>query len=301
MTQLVLAMLLALVAGVSSSPTSAAGAASSTADLETAADPAPVELHRPRDPQTGFLPGGDIFAPLIADPRWPHFSMAYQYYINDQSFRDVAAVSVGGTFPLYRRRAGDGFWEIGVQAGVFAIFDMDTSSFDLINSDYFAAVTTAYRSGQFSALGRIVHQSSHLGDEFLLRSTSPSRTDVSYQSVDAKLSYDFDAIRLYGGAGYLFESEPSLRPWSFQAGLEFRSPWPGPQAWWRPIAAIDLQIREQNDWDADVSARAGIEVHGVMANRTIQFLVEFFHGHSPNGQFFRNTIDYVGIGVHLHF
>src|SRR5712692_2721874 len=34
---------------------------------------------------TGFLPGGELlFKPLIADPRWPHFSASYQAYPNDK-------------------------------------------------------------------------------------------------------------------------------------------------------------------------------------------------------------------------
>jgi hypothetical protein len=120
--------------------------------------------------------------------------------------------------------------------------------------------------------------------------------------VDLKLSYDFDAIRLYGGGGYLFDTDPSdLQPWSVQAGLEFRSPWPSLESRWRPIAAVDLQSREQNDWDIDVSVRAGIQIDGVLASRSMQFLVEYFHGHSPNGQFFTRKVDYIGLGVHFHF
>jgi len=247
------------------------------------------------------MPGGDLFGPLIADPRWPHFSVGYQYYVNDPAFKNIAAGTFGEMFTVYRLRAGSGWWEVGVQAGVFAIFDMDAPSYDLINADYLAAVTTAYRNGQFSALGRLFHQSSHLGDEFLLRSTAPARINLSYESVDLKVSYDFDAVRLYGGGGFLFDTDPKLQPWSVQAGLEFRSPWPGPEAGWRPIAGVDLHSREQNDWDLDVSVRAGIQIDGVLASRAMQFLIEFFHGHSPNGQFFLRKVDYVGVGVHFHF
>lgn len=313
MKRLALGLLLALIVGALPLPVDAA-------DLQTAADPAPVELQsesevpteplpeaeaptrrRFRELKTGIMPGGDLFGPLIADPRWPHFAIGYQYYINDPDFKDIGAVSFGETFTVYRLRAGAGLWEFGIQAGVFAIFDLDSSSFDLINADYLVALTTAYRLGQFSALGRVSHQSSHLGDEFLLRSTRPARVNLSFENVDLKLSYDFDAIRLYGGGGYLFNSEPDLQPWSLQAGLEFRSPWPSLESGWRPIAAVDLQSREENDWDIDVSARAGIQIDGVLASRSMQFLVEFFHGHSPNGQFFRRKVDYIGVGVHFHF
>jgi len=107
---------------------------------------------------TGVLPAGLLFDPLIADPRWPSFSAAYQRYVDDKDFRDVAAVSLGETFPVYR---GDvsfgGQWEIGLQAGVFAIFDMDSDSHDLINADYFFAIPVSYRLGQFSGIARVFH------------------------------------------------------------------------------------------------------------------------------------------------
>jgi hypothetical protein len=312
MRRLALALLLTL-APAFSHPASAA--------QEGTADPAPVVLQTPTEiPSTplpeaeaptrrrfghlrpGIMPGGDLFGPLIADPRWPHFSVGYQYYINDPTFKDIGAVSFGETFTVYRLQAGGGWWEVGIQAGVFAIFDLDASSFDLINADYLAAVTAAYRYGQFSALGRVSHQSSHLGDEFLLRSTRPARVNLSYESVDIKLSYEFDNVRLYGGGGYLFDAEPpDLEPWSLQAGLEFRSHWPSLESRWRPIAGVDLQSREENDWDIDLSVRAGIQIDGVLASRAIQLLVEYFHGHSTNGQFFRRKVDYIGVGVHFHF
>jgi hypothetical protein len=103
----------------------------------------------------GFMPRGELFTALIADPRWPHFSAAYHSYFEDPDFKDVAAVSFGETFALYRDRVGQAWWELGLQAGVFAVFDLDSSSFDLINSDYFVAATVAYRFGDFTALGRV--------------------------------------------------------------------------------------------------------------------------------------------------
>jgi hypothetical protein len=253
---------------------------------------------------TGFLPGGELlFKPLIADPRWPHFSASYQRYLRDKQLRDVAAVTFGETFAFYRERAGAGWWELGLQAGVFALFDLDAPSKDLINADYFVALPLSYRYGDVSALFRLFHQSSHLGDEFLLRSRVANRLNLSYEGIDGKISWEATEVwRLYGGAGYLFHREPSsLRPWSVQWGIEFRSPWPAPEARWRPIAAVDVQNREENDWHADVSARAGIQLDGFLVTRNLQILLEYFRGHSPNGQFYREKIDYLGLGMHFHF
>jgi hypothetical protein len=254
--------------------------------------------------RTGLMPGGLIFRPLIADPRWPHFSAALQRYLGDPDFRHVAAVSFGETFALYRGRLWRGWWEAGVQAGVFAIFDLDARSSDLINADYFVAGVLGYRLGGFSALGRLFHQSSHLGDEFLLRRSRVERINLSYEGLDGKVSYEAfgDVLRLYAGAGYLFRREPeTLDPWSLQYGVEFRSPWPGPGATVRPIAGADVQYREENDFSADLSVRAGVQFTGVLASRDVQLLLEYFNGRSPNGQFYRRKIDYLGLGVHFHF
>lgn len=263
-------------------------------NLGSTSDPLPV----------GWLPEGHLFSPLLADPRWPHFSASYQYYPNDKNVRSVGAATFGETIPLYRTAAPMmGQVELGVQAGVFAVFDLEAESMDLVNADYFVAATAAYRTGNVSALARLFHQSSHLGDEYLLR-TRVERLNVSYEGVDLRLSYDFPfGFRLYGGGSVLFDQEPSdLKPWATQAGVEFRSP----QTFWggriRPVAALDVQNHQENEWQADVSARAGIQFESLrVLGRNLQLLVQYFNGYSPNGQFYKQKIEYIGLGVHFHF
>lgn len=252
----------------------------------------------------GWLPKGHLFGALLADPRWPHFSAAYTYYIDDREVKNVAAVSFGETFPLYRGNGPiAGQWEVGLQAGVFAIFDLDAESKDLINADYFVAAVAAYRQGGLSVLGRLFHQSSHLGDEFVLRNRA-NRVNLSYEGVDLKVSYDFPyGFRLYGGGGFLFDQEPSdLEPWLTQVGVEFRSPWTlwNPQT--RLVGAVDIKNDQENDWRANVSLRAGVQFDSVqILGRSLQLLLHYFNGYSPNGQFYNRQIQYVGFGAHFHF
>jgi hypothetical protein len=165
------------------------------------------------------------------------------------------------------------------------------------------ALYGTWRRGAFSTLGRVFHQSSHLGDELLVRSRI-ERVNLSYESVDLKLSYDLPGgFRVYGGGGYLFDQDPeSLKPWSVQGGAEFRSPWKLAAGWIRPVAAVDLQSREENRWNLDVSVRAGIQLENVrVLERNLQLLFEYFYGNSPDGQFYKNRVEYLGLGVHFHF
>jgi uncharacterized protein DUF1207 len=258
--------------------------------------------------EAGFLPTGHLFSALIADPRWPHFSASYRYYSNTPGSKNVAAVTFGETLPLYRGSIGAkadwGQWETGVQAGVFAIFDLASQSLDLINTDFFVAAFVGYRVGDFSALGRIFHQSSHLGDEFLLRETRPNRINLSDEGLDGKLSYDLPlGLRAYGGGGYLIDVEPSnLRRGLAQAGAEFKSPWALWQGRLRPVTGVDLQFKEENDWHTDISVRAGLQFENVsVLSRNMQILVEYFKGRSFDGQFFKEPVEYFGIGAHCNF
>lgn len=261
--------------------------------------------------QTGFLPTGHLFERLLADPRWPHFSASYRYTSVSGDFEDtvnIGSVSFGETIPFYRGnlsfgRRFAGQWEVGLQGGVFSDFNLDAPSSDLINSDFYGALYSSLRIGNFSAFSRLFHQSSHLGDEFLLR-TRIQRVNLSFEGIDLKLSYEFPyGIRLYGGGGGLFHKEPSsLKPWSVQYGIEFRSPWHMDFAALRPIAAVDLKNYEENDWQTDVSARAGVQFENLQVmGRHFQVLVEYFNGHSPSGQFYNDKIEYIGLGAHFHF
>lgn len=265
--------------------------------------PGPAPLATPVLP-TGLLPIGHLFQPLLADPRWPHFSAAYRYYLGHRDFDHVGAVSFGETIPLFRGNTlADSQWEAGIQAGVFAVFEIDAPSKDLVNADYFASLFGTWRRGPLSALGRVFHQSSHLGDEFLLR-TRVDRVNLTYESVDLKLSYDLPwGVRVYGGGGYLFDQEPaSLKPWSAQGGVEFRSPWTLAAGHIRPVAALDLQSREENHWNLDVSLRGGVQIESVrVLERNLQILLEYFRGNSPDGQFYKRRVEYVGVGAHFHF
>jgi uncharacterized protein DUF1207 len=252
-----------------------------------------------------FLPQGYLFDQLSADPRWPHFSVAYQYYINDKELGSTGTANFGETFALYRNRApfGRGLWEFGLQAGVFSFFDLATDSKDLVNADYMGGIFASYRYNNFATILRLFHQSSHLGDEFLLRNRV-RRINLSYEQIEAKLSYTFfSAFRVYGGGGYLFDQDPSdLDPWKVQYGVEFTSPWRLAGDAITPIMAGDFQNDDENNWSTNLSLRGGMQFENwKLGQRRLQLLIEYFHGHSPNGQFYSRKIETIGIGAHLRF
>lgn len=124
----------------------------------------------------------NVFQPLLADPRWPNFSAAYDIYTSSGPYklRDVGTVSFGESVSLYQASSeSGGQFELGVQAAVFAIFNLDAFSKDLVNADYFVGPILEYRKDDLSGFLRVYHQSSHLGDEFLLDHPGIQRVNLA--------------------------------------------------------------------------------------------------------------------------
>ena len=70
----------------------------------------------------------------------------------------------------------------------------------------------------------------------------------------------------------------------------------------RPVAAIDIQNRQESDWDTDFSTRGGVQFENPnFQGRKMQFLLEYYRGKSPHGQFYENNIEHFGAGLHFFF
>jgi hypothetical protein len=256
--------------------------------------------------ESKFLPHGLLVAPFHADPRWPHFSIASRQVSSGVGPRNTGSANFGETFALYRDAAPlNGQWEIAIQAGVFSIFNMSTSSKDLVNADYTAGLLASYRTGPFSGFLRLHHQSSHLGDEFILDSPTPvNRVNLSFEEFDLKLSYELTSwLRIYGGGGMLVDRDPSnLGRGTSQMGTELTSPRTFFGGKVRPVAYADFQANQRSNWDVASSVMAGIQFENArIGDRKLQVLGEYFNGPSPNGQFYTQHTEWFGIGIHLYY
>ncbi len=261
----------------------------------------------------GFLPPGRLFQPLIADPKWPAFSVAYTYYspYHPNGLKDVIPVSIGDTIPFERGSWPDHWqWEAGMQADAFAYFNMDTVHSDLQNTDFMVGGYFAARHRNFSLLVRYYHQSSHLGDEFLIANPAyyyGLRQKISYEELNAIASFDLlhRTVRFYAGAGYLVDVAPAgLGHWRFHYGAEYHGApfFHKGTCFVSPVAGIDFKNWSENNYDTDISAVGGIQLtNGKPDSSKLQLLLEFYRGHSPYGQFYVDKIQYFGLGIHFYF
>jgi hypothetical protein len=273
---------------------SARFAAAAAAADEDEGDPAP-------DAGWHFLPDERIYFPRLADPRWPHFSLSYDRMTRRMAFpdfRDSARVVLGEHIGMveYVTPGGDR-WGVGLQPAVFALFNLDAPSDHLVNADYRLGVPLDFRTGPFSAEAVVTHQSSHLGSSV---AAVIEDEQLSYEVLTLDGSVDVGALRFYAGFGYVLHSFPrGIGPWSARQGAEWSSQ-DGDS--FGPVAAVQVDEREDSGWLLDLSVRAGVEfIDPRRYRRRFQILLEYYRGQDPNGQFFRERIEYVGLGIHFYF
>ncbi|MBU0674488.1 MAG: DUF1207 domain-containing protein [Proteobacteria bacterium] len=250
------------------------------------------------------FPTGDLFRPLIADPKQPQFFVSFNRFESSGAQYTMASVGFGetlGFYKFYGSREGDGL-QMSVVGGLFAQFNMSTPSYNLINADYTIGFPVTYRHGNNSLRLRLYHQSSHLGDEFLQDVNPPERVNLSYEAVELLYSLEWRWFRAYAGSEYLIHKEPKdLKPLSVHWGIEYRGNrslvWDG-----RPICGVDVKSLDEHNWSNDTSVKAGLEFgHADLGRRRLLLMAEWYQGFDPHGQFYNNKVQYYGLGVSLGF
>jgi hypothetical protein len=250
------------------------------------------------------FPVGDLFRPLLADPKQPQFFVSINRFKSSGVRYTVASVGFGETFGMYRffgSREGDGL-QLSVEGAIFAQFNLDTPSYDLINADYTIGIPATYRYGDNSLRFRIYHQSSHLGDEFLQSANPPERVNLSYEAIELIYSREWRGWRVYGGGEYLIHKEPAdLKPMSAHWGIEYRGS--KPLVWnGRLVGGVDMKSFEEHNWAIDTSVKVGLEFgQPNPGQRRLRLMAEWYKGFDPHGQFYNNKVDYYGLGVSLGF
>lgn len=257
-----------------------------------------------------LMPEQNLFRLLLADPKELLFQASILSVDTSVDHSRYGVVGFGENFGIARwagRHAGEA-WQLSLSAGVLAQFDLDAPSDDLVNADYIVGFPVTYRNNRWSVRVRFYHQSSHLGDEFLLR-TNTDRVNLSFESLEALVSYDWEQWRAYGGGEYLVFREPEeLKPGILRFGIEHRAREPlrstGTYAGARLVAGLDARSWEQYEWNVAWSLKTGLEFRrppGIEGSGHYwNLLMQFYIGPVPFGQFYTYKVKYWGLGLVLH-
>ena len=245
-----------------------------------------------------------LFQPLVADPRQVTNSAGLRFN-DDVIGQHVGAVSFGNDFIFYRwldiwRWHGD--MDIGIEAGIFSVFDLDHPTAAMVNTDFFVALMLTYAVNKWSWRFRLWHISSHIGDEYLISNPDFTRRNLSDEAVDLFASYQLaQSVRLYIGVGDIFlrDKEFPEQPLYFEWGAEIRCFGCHDRfnkLYRQPILAMNFFCWENNGWNVTQTYVWGIEwskLQGV--GQKVRLLLEIHDGHCREGQFVGLESNYIAL------
>ena len=253
--------------------------------------------------KTIIFPTGDLFKPLLADPKEPRFYLSYRVFNYRSQVIHVGAGGYGEFFGLYRSvdTTGGFSWQSSFGGGIHAQFDIDAPSFDLVNADYTIGFPFTFRRGAESYRFAIYHQSSHLGDEFLLHN-NVERVELSFEALELIGSYEWTTWRTYYGGDYIIHQGPTdLKPVILHVGAEYYGTGKIVGRG-RLVGGLDVKGDESHDWTANSSLKFGLQFDSSEPNgRYMRILAEEYDGFTPYGQFYNYRTTYFGLGVYLGF
>jgi hypothetical protein len=254
-------------------------------------------------PETTFLPAGDLFKPLLADPKEPRFYLSYRVFEYRSDKTHAAVGGYGEFFGLYRYiDTGSGFsWQANFGGGIHTQFNLHTPSLDLVNTDYTLGFPFSFRKGRASYRLAIYHQSSHLGDEYLLHN-NVQRVELSYEAIEGIGSYEWTTWRVYYGGEYIVHQGPTdLKPAALNGGIEYYDTH-AIIGKGRLVGGWDLKSDQTHNWSLNSSIKVGLQFDSSKPNgHCIRVLAEGYKGFSPYGQFYTERVAYAGIGIYLGF
>lgn len=249
-----------------------------------------------------LFPSGDVYGVYVADPRRPTNTISVLVYPRvriEQTRSPRTGLAAGGRFGILRIDSGTPggrAWQVSIDAGLDALFDSQNKQ-DAIGWDgnYGLTVTTA-SGAPLSFKFAVLHQSSHLGDEYAVRT---GRTRLNYTREEFALGVSWRLARrwrAYGetGVAYIRRYE-GQEPWRAQGGIEYESR-PvlagGRFAW---FGAAEFSGWEERAWRLDNAVKGGILTR--VDGRTYRLGLGWNDGPPPLGEFYQVSEGWFTVGL----
>ncbi len=258
----------------------------------------PLQAQRLRQ----LLPEANLAPTIRADPRAPAMGAKLIMVVESATLFGTGLegeADAGTSFPLLllSGETADHAVVLGIQAGVFGRFVMETKTRDLVSTDWVFGLPLFIWRGDNWFRFRYRHFSSHLGDEYieLFGATRADYTRdglgfMAYRQVTPK-------VGLYGGGDVAFNVDPDdAKRIALQAGIELNeTPSTGAS---QPYGGVDVLLAQDTSWRPRVNLQSGVRLVP-QSRRSLRLVFEWLFGPSPQGEFHQVDETLVSLGLVL--
>ncbi|MGH7740189.1 MAG: DUF1207 domain-containing protein [bacterium] len=244
--------------------------------------------------QTQTLPSKSFnFQPLMTDPEEPRWAL------ESLSGSQLFGLELGGAWDMVQLGNKPGSVALGVLAGAdLAIRREHWATYLLQSDDWLAGIYAAGRRGDISWRFEYRHENSNLGLEPF---THQKALDYRRQGERFVLAWaPAPRLRLYAGLGYWQFQSFAGPDWETLVGLEAStSPFSLAGQPTRFYFAYQLENpgQRQTTWNHDL--QLGLRFGKSLDQWPVRLFIHYQAGKNPAGQFYREDVSYLGLGISL--
>jgi hypothetical protein len=182
-------------------------------------------------------------------------------------------------------------------------FNFLSKSFDMINSDFYGGLSLLFKMSRdllndFEIY--FYHQSSHLGDDFMVKNIKPY---INYSREVLRLLHYFsiyDICNVAYGSYYVVRKDPLYPAGRFilQANINLNAYFNNYNIFYN----TDIKSKQENNWSPNLNFQLGIQFPKISyENALLAFIqsivIEYYNGYSYMGQFSDKKEQYLSIGI----
>jgi len=266
-----------------------------------AADPETSDTGSKKKKVGVWFPPSDFYPRYIADPMRPQSALTIQW-LADTEVPETGAfrfgLRLGGSLGIRRwhpEGEPDTGWQLSFEGGFAGQFDLEWSWDNTGWDGFYGLYLSRMISPGFGFRVGTQHDSSHIGDEYTLRTGIPR---IHYTREEAIFGVAWNVqprTTLYSELGW----GNGLR-----GGMTFRletgAQYVSEQKYWKGrashFAAIDLRTYEETNWNARLTVQAGYWIPVGDRSSVHRIAVEYGTGRSVMGQFLWLKETYFALG-----
>jgi len=247
-----------------------------------------------------LLPDGKIFPSYLAGMKEPRLAGMWVY---DKNFGEVWDVALGGRAGLLRFGTPNSVLPEGVQidleGAVLLRLDIDYER-DMMANDFRAGVPLTFGGKKWQFKFAYYHLSSHMGDEYTLRTGEPRLNYVRDSFVLAVSRRFCQDWRAYAETAWAFFTGDETKPWEFQFGVEYSPIFPANNFRGSPFAAVHAHLFQELDFSGYLAAQIGWQWRG-KDNQLFRLGLQFQTGHDDQFEYHLRTTNKIGFGIWYDF
>jgi hypothetical protein len=243
-----------------------------------------------------LIPEGLIYRSYQAGPKEPRFGSVWFHERSEGWLWDIALGGRVGILRFGNRSAvhPEGL-QLDIEGGGFPRLDITDGRRDLVSADFRFGIPLTYGIGRYQMKFAYYHLSSHLGDEFMLRTGTQRINYVRDALVWGHSYFLTPELRSYGEVAFSYHYDGGAEPWEIQFGLEYAPPCPT-GSWGAPFLAANALLQQEYDFGGLFTLQAGWAWRNAVG-RLFRAGVHYHNGKSTQFEFFGRHEEQIGLGI----